>query len=276
MIGWPTGEPTQTMQLTVPRCGVRGRAPSYEQPGQMADAVIRAWLRTTVNAPRWHTRWHTASPASEGTPGRPVEAEPSIDDDDLQLAKLAMRVRLPRRLHRSGAAAAKSTASQEAMLPDRLIPLAERVRRRAGRSVRAVLTARPRRGRDVCEACFVPDGLWQRNRSGLPPPKPRRYRYPRRRPIDDRAALAGIVFGAWRAERDGAVRPARSPIPARRSDVVGPRNTPFRRARCPPRSPGHRAVRETSPSGAPRPSKTPCGAAPEHLVVARSGGRRRT
>ena len=28
----------------------------------------------------------------------------------------------------------------------------------------------------------------------LPPPKPRRHRYPGRRPIADRAALAGIVF----------------------------------------------------------------------------------
>jgi hypothetical protein len=58
---------------------------SYGHPGQTDDAVTRAWLRTTVNAPRWHTRWHTASPASEGTTGRPVEAELSIDDDDLQL-----------------------------------------------------------------------------------------------------------------------------------------------------------------------------------------------
>ena len=41
---------------------------------------------------------------------------------------------------------------------------------------------------------LVPDGLWDRIAPLLPPPKPRRHRYPGRRPIDDRAALAGIVF----------------------------------------------------------------------------------
>ena len=41
---------------------------------------------------------------------------------------------------------------------------------------------------------LVPDGLWERIAPLLPPPKPRRYRHPGRRPIDDRAAPAGIVF----------------------------------------------------------------------------------
>src|SRR3954465_11445958 len=41
---------------------------------------------------------------------------------------------------------------------------------------------------------LVPDGLWERTAPLLPPPKPRRSRYPGRRPIHDRAALAGIVF----------------------------------------------------------------------------------
>ena len=41
---------------------------------------------------------------------------------------------------------------------------------------------------------LVPDGLWERIAPLLPPHKPRRHRYPGRRPIDDRAALAGIVF----------------------------------------------------------------------------------
>src|SRR3954471_20309111 len=41
---------------------------------------------------------------------------------------------------------------------------------------------------------LVPDGLWQRIAPLLPPPKPRRHRYPGRRPVEDRAALAGIVF----------------------------------------------------------------------------------
>jgi transposase len=41
---------------------------------------------------------------------------------------------------------------------------------------------------------LVPDGLWERVEPLLPPPRPRRHRYPGRRPVDDRAALAGIVF----------------------------------------------------------------------------------
>src|SRR3954467_14655297 len=41
---------------------------------------------------------------------------------------------------------------------------------------------------------LVPDRLWERIASLMPPHKPRRHRYPGRRPIDDRAALAGIVF----------------------------------------------------------------------------------
>ncbi len=41
---------------------------------------------------------------------------------------------------------------------------------------------------------LVPDRLWEQIAPLLPPPKPRRYRHPGRRPVDDRAALAGIVF----------------------------------------------------------------------------------
>jgi transposase len=41
---------------------------------------------------------------------------------------------------------------------------------------------------------LVPDGLWEQVAPLLPPPKPRRCRHPGRRPADDRAALAGIVF----------------------------------------------------------------------------------
>ena len=40
----------------------------------------------------------------------------------------------------------------------------------------------------------MPDGLWERVEPLLPAPRPRRHRYPGRRPIGDRAALAGIVF----------------------------------------------------------------------------------
>ncbi len=41
---------------------------------------------------------------------------------------------------------------------------------------------------------LVPDELWERMEPLLPAPKPRRHRYPGRRPLGDRAALAGIVF----------------------------------------------------------------------------------
>src|SRR2546421_4069111 len=40
---------------------------------------------------------------------------------------------------------------------------------------------------------LVPDGLWEILQPLLPPPKPRRPRYPGRKPIDDRKALTGIL-----------------------------------------------------------------------------------
>jgi transposase len=39
----------------------------------------------------------------------------------------------------------------------------------------------------------VPDGLWQRIEPLLPR-KQRRFRYPGRRPLDDRKVLQGILF----------------------------------------------------------------------------------
>jgi transposase len=39
----------------------------------------------------------------------------------------------------------------------------------------------------------VPDALWERI-APLLPRKPRRFRYPGRRPFDDRLALQGILF----------------------------------------------------------------------------------
>jgi transposase len=39
----------------------------------------------------------------------------------------------------------------------------------------------------------VPDGLWQRIEPLLPK-KPRRFRYPGRKPLDDRRVLQGILF----------------------------------------------------------------------------------
>jgi transposase len=50
----------------------------------------------------------------------------------------------------------------------------------------------PRLSRGIEE--LVSDGVWERVEPLLPAPKPRRHRYPGRRPLDDRAALTGIVF----------------------------------------------------------------------------------
>ncbi len=41
---------------------------------------------------------------------------------------------------------------------------------------------------------LLPDALWERVRPLLPPPKPRRFRHPGRKPIDDRKCLTGILF----------------------------------------------------------------------------------
>jgi transposase len=41
---------------------------------------------------------------------------------------------------------------------------------------------------------LLPDDLWQRIEPLLPPPKPRRFRFPGRKPLDNRKALTGILF----------------------------------------------------------------------------------
>src|SRR5437868_6864851 len=41
---------------------------------------------------------------------------------------------------------------------------------------------------------LVPDPLWEILQPLLPPPKPRRFRYPGRKLLDDRKALTGILF----------------------------------------------------------------------------------
>ena len=41
---------------------------------------------------------------------------------------------------------------------------------------------------------LLPDELWQRIEPLLPPPKRRRFRFPGRKPIDNRKALTGILF----------------------------------------------------------------------------------
>jgi transposase len=41
---------------------------------------------------------------------------------------------------------------------------------------------------------LIPDDLWELLQPLLPPPRPRRYRYPGRKRLDDRKALTGILF----------------------------------------------------------------------------------
>ena len=41
---------------------------------------------------------------------------------------------------------------------------------------------------------LVDDELWELIQPLLPPPRPRRWRYPGRKPVDDRRALTGILF----------------------------------------------------------------------------------
>lgn len=52
-------------------------------------------------------------------------------------------------------------------------------------------------------ADLVPDSLWERVEPLLPARPPRRFRFPGRRPVDDRVVLVGIVYVlktgiAWR------------------------------------------------------------------------------
>lgn len=41
---------------------------------------------------------------------------------------------------------------------------------------------------------LVEDKLWKHVEPSLPAPKPRRFRYPGRKPLDNRRALTGILF----------------------------------------------------------------------------------
>src|SRR5260221_14740413 len=41
---------------------------------------------------------------------------------------------------------------------------------------------------------LLDDALWERIRPLLPPHKPRRFRFPGRKPLDDRQVLTGILF----------------------------------------------------------------------------------
>jgi transposase len=65
---------------------------------------------------------------------------------------------------------------------------------------------------------LLPDELWNRIEPLLPPPKPRRFRYPGRKPIDNRKALIGILFVLKTGVRWGdyltAYLPLRTVFPA--------------------------------------------------------------
>jgi transposase len=41
---------------------------------------------------------------------------------------------------------------------------------------------------------LLDDALWERIQPLLPPPKPRRFRFPGRKRLDDRKVLTGILF----------------------------------------------------------------------------------
>src|SRR5271154_1853266 len=41
---------------------------------------------------------------------------------------------------------------------------------------------------------ILPNELWDRIEPFLPPPKPRRFRFPGRKPLDNRKAMMGILF----------------------------------------------------------------------------------
>ena len=49
-------------------------------------------------------------------------------------------------------------------------------------------------GGSVLAKSLVSDALWQRIEPWLPAPKPRRFRFPGRKPVGDRQALTGILF----------------------------------------------------------------------------------
>src|SRR5262245_40853606 len=52
----------------------------------------------------------------------------------------------------------------------------------------------PFRGDRAVAQPLLSEALWQRLAPLLPPPKPRRFRFPGRKPLDDRKALTGILF----------------------------------------------------------------------------------
>jgi hypothetical protein len=54
---------------------------------------------------------------------------------------------------------------------------------------------------------LLPDGLWNRIAPLLPPPKPRRFRYPGRKPIDNRSKASPNPLRPWLARSGTQVAP---------------------------------------------------------------------
>lgn len=65
---------------------------------------------------------------------------------------------------------------------------------RHGRLMGFVRSGRRGRWAEATGKPIIDDGLWARIEPLLPPPKPRRFRYPGRKPVAGRAALTGILF----------------------------------------------------------------------------------
>ncbi|MBF3909636.1 transposase [Burkholderia pseudomallei] len=65
---------------------------------------------------------------------------------------------------------------------------------RHGRLMGFVRSGRRGRWAEATGKPIIDDGLWARIEPLLPPPKPRRVKYPGRKPVAGRAALTGILF----------------------------------------------------------------------------------
>jgi hypothetical protein len=90
---------------------------------------------------------------------------------------------------------------------------------------------------------LVPEGLWERIQPLLPPPRPRRHCYLGRRPVGDRAALAGSVFVLKTGIRlePAACRAGR--LLRNHQLAAAARLDRGRRVACPARGPAGRAAR---------------------------------
>src|SRR6266498_5264527 len=82
------------------------------------------------------------------------------------------------------------------MRPSPCIALEALTKRKRWHGIRnSILWADPSApGGRVMAKPLVPDALGEILQPWLPPPKPRRFRYPGRKPLSDRKALTGILF----------------------------------------------------------------------------------